>query len=122
MGNDPDVEPRTPRPAPLGTPSSSRRRMAFLTFSRWLAQYAIVASNGLGVLRSGCILYSQMGAFTDEMRVAVAAANDYIRRKVERCVAAGHSSHFMAAGRYFERTRDGVFELVQIGEDLVRSH
>jgi hypothetical protein len=64
----------------------------------------------------------KMGEFTDEMRVAVAAANDYIRRKVERDVAAGHSTHFMVAGRYFERTRDGVFELVQIGDELVRSH
>jgi hypothetical protein len=61
-------------------------------------------------------------SFTDEMREAVAAANEYIRRKVDLAVAAGHSSHFMREGRYFERTRDGVFELVQVGDELVRSH
>jgi hypothetical protein len=55
------------------------------------------------------------------MREAVAAANEYVRREVERNVAAGHSSHFMADGRYFERTRDGVFELVRVGDELVRS-
>jgi hypothetical protein len=63
-----------------------------------------------------------MGTFTDEMRVAVAAANAYISRKVKRDLAAGHSVTFMAEGRYFERTREGDFELVELDGILVRSH
>jgi hypothetical protein len=62
-----------------------------------------------------------MATFTDEMREAIVAANDLLRRELERDLAAGHSVHFMAEGRFYEWTRDGVFELTQIGDDLVRS-
>jgi hypothetical protein len=61
-----------------------------------------------------------MGTFTDEMRMAVAAANAYISRKVKRDLEAGHSVTFMAEGRYFERTREGDFELVEVDGRLVR--
>jgi hypothetical protein len=63
-----------------------------------------------------------MGQFTDEMLRAVAAANAFVKRKVEQALADGHSTHFMHEGRFIERTRDGDFELVQVGDELVRSH
>jgi hypothetical protein len=63
-----------------------------------------------------------MGEFTDEMLKAMAAANELIRREVTQALADGHSTHFMREGRIIERTRDGDFELIQVGDELVRSH
>ncbi len=63
-----------------------------------------------------------MGEFTDEMLEAVAAANELLKREITQALADGHSVHFMREGRIIERTRDGDFELVQVGDVLVRSH
>jgi hypothetical protein len=63
-----------------------------------------------------------MGEFTDEMLKAVAAANELVRREVAQALADGHSTHFMRDGRMIERTRDGDFELIRVGDELVRSH
>jgi hypothetical protein len=54
----------------------------------------------------------------------VAAANEYVRAKEERALAAGRSVYFMDdESRFFERNREGVFEIVQ-GADgrWVRAH
>ena len=60
-------------------------------------------------------------SFTDEMLKAVAAANDLLKRELRRAVAEGHSIHFMREGRIIERTREGDFELVKVGDALVRA-
>ncbi|MDB5043299.1 MAG: hypothetical protein JWN27_4025, partial [Candidatus Eremiobacteraeota bacterium] len=62
-----------------------------------------------------------MGSFADEAREAVAAANEYVAREIERAVAAGHAVHFMDEGHYYERTREGVFEIVEVGDAWVRT-
>lgn len=60
-------------------------------------------------------------SFTDEMLKAVAAANDLLKRELRRAVAEGHSIHFMREGRIIERTREGDFELIQVGDAWVRA-
>jgi hypothetical protein len=56
-------------------------------------------------------------AFLGETFESVAAANEYVRAKEERALAAGLSVHFMDdEGRFFERTSEGVSEIVQVGE------
>lgn len=59
-------------------------------------------------------------SFTEEMRESVGAANDYVGREIARAVAAGHAAHFMHEGCYLERTREGVFEVVRVGDAWVR--
>jgi hypothetical protein len=61
-----------------------------------------------------------MDDFADEMREAVAASNDFVRREVERSLAEGHSMHFLHEGRIVERTREDDFELVWVGGLMVR--
>jgi hypothetical protein len=61
-----------------------------------------------------------MGSFADEAREAVVAANEYVALEIERAVAAGHAVHFMDAGTYYERNREGVFEVVRVGDAWVR--
>jgi hypothetical protein len=61
-----------------------------------------------------------MGAFADEVREAVAAANDRVGIEIEKSITAGRAVHFMKDGRYYERTRDGVFEIVEDGDGWVR--
>jgi hypothetical protein len=55
------------------------------------------------------------------MLKAVAAANELIKCEVTQALADGHSTHFMRDGRIIERTRDGDFELTQVGDELLRS-
>ena len=59
----------------------------------------------------------------DETLEEVAAANEYVRAKEERALAAGRSVYFMDEGRFYERNREGIFEIVQ-GSDgrWVRTH
>lgn len=53
---------------------------------------------------------------------AVAAANATVRGDEERALERGLSVHFMDDdGRFYERTREGVFQIVQVGERWVRS-
>lgn len=61
-----------------------------------------------------------MGAFSDEMAKAVDAANEYVAREIEDAVESGQAVHFMEGGRFYERTREGVFEVEQVGEQWVR--
>ena len=63
-----------------------------------------------------------MGEFTDEMLEAVAAANALLKREITQALADGHSVHFMREGRIIERTREADYELVKVGDALVRSH
>jgi len=49
----------------------------------------------------------------DETLEEVAAANEYVRAKEERALASGRSVYFMDEGRFFERNREGIFEIVQ---------
>jgi hypothetical protein len=59
----------------------------------------------------------------DETLEAVAAANEYVRAKEERALAAGRSVYFMDEGRFYKRNRESVFEIIQ-GFDgrWVRTH
>ena len=59
----------------------------------------------------------------DETLAEVAAANKYVRAKEERALAAGRSVYFMDEGRFYERNREGVFEIVQDADGRwVRTH
>jgi hypothetical protein len=62
-----------------------------------------------------------MGSFADEAREAIAAANEYVAREIERAVAAGHAVHFIDDGHYYERTLEGVFEISRVGKAWVRT-
>jgi hypothetical protein len=53
---------------------------------------------------------------------AVEAANEQVRCEEERALAGGLSVHFMDDdGRFFERTSEDTYEIVQVGERWVRS-
>ena len=41
----------------------------------------------------------------------VEAANALVRKREERAIAAGRSVYFMNDGKFFERNRDGVYEI-----------
>ncbi len=43
----------------------------------------------------------------------VAAANELVRAREERALAAGRSVYFMDEGRFYERSREGIFEIAR---------
>jgi hypothetical protein len=45
----------------------------------------------------------------------------YVTQEIEREIAAGHAVHFMDQGCYYERTWEGVFEVVPIDDVWVRT-